>query len=192
MTSRLELVTFDLDNTLWDVDSVIREAERVMREWLAERAPGIVSLTTDHYAELRAGVVREHPGLAHDVTRLRAEVLLRALVKVGEHRSNAGRLAQQALNRTLCKVYNKVYTSRMSERAKVFKNGGSQAVRLPVDCRFPAGQREVSVKRIGRKVVLEPLDEWPRSFVDCLGAWKRPIDRPLDEDVSSHRDPFYS
>jgi putative hydrolase of the HAD superfamily len=98
MTSRLELVTFDLDNTLWDVDSVIREAERVMREWLAERAPGIVSLTTDHYAELRAEVVREHPGLAHDVTRLRAEVLLRALVKVGEHRSSAGKLAQQALD----------------------------------------------------------------------------------------------
>ena len=28
---RIEVVTFDLDNTLWDVDAVIRNAERVTR-----------------------------------------------------------------------------------------------------------------------------------------------------------------
>lgn len=65
-------------------------------------------------------------------------------------------------------------------------------MRLPADCRFPDDQREVSVKRIGRRVVLEPLDEWPRSFLDCLGAWKETIDRPMDEDISLQRDPFDS
>lgn len=78
----------------------------------------------------------------------------------------------------------------MSERAKLFKNGGSQAVRLPADCRFPEGQREVSVKRIGKKVVLEPVDEWPEAFSECLGAWPEPIERPEQESVLSQRDPF--
>jgi len=80
----------------------------------------------------------------------------------------------------------------MSERAKLFKNGGSQAVRLPADCRFPDDQREVSVKRIGRKVILEPLDDWPETFKACLGAWHGPIDRPSHENVGAQRDPFDS
>jgi putative hydrolase of the HAD superfamily len=94
----IDLVTFDLDNTLWDVDSVIREAERVMRSWLAEKAPAIAALTTDHYIELRTDVLREHPGLAHDVTRLRTEIVLRALVKVGQQHTAASALAEQALD----------------------------------------------------------------------------------------------
>jgi antitoxin VapB len=78
----------------------------------------------------------------------------------------------------------------MADRAKLFKNGGSQAVRLPADCRFPEDQREVSVKRIGRKIILEPLDEWPQSFLACLGAWGERIERPADAGIISQRDPF--
>jgi antitoxin VapB len=78
----------------------------------------------------------------------------------------------------------------MSERAKLFKNGGSQAVRLPADCRFPEGQREVSVKRVGRKVVLEPIDEWPAAFSESLGSWNESIERPGQVPISAQRDPF--
>lgn len=78
----------------------------------------------------------------------------------------------------------------MSDRAKLFKNGGSQAVRLPAECRFPEGQREVSVKRIGRKVVLEPIDEWPEAFSESLGTWHETIERPVQDPLSDQRDPF--
>jgi antitoxin VapB len=77
----------------------------------------------------------------------------------------------------------------MAERAKLFKNGGSQAVRLPKDCRFP-GQEEVVVRRIGRQVVLEPVDSWPPEFVACLGAWAEPIERPKSALIQKLRDPF--
>lgn len=40
--------------------------------------------------------------------------------------------------------------------AKVFRNGASQAVRLPKECRFDAD--EVCVKRIGSAVLLYPKD----------------------------------
>jgi antitoxin VapB len=42
----------------------------------------------------------------------------------------------------------------MADRAKLFKTGGSQAVRLPRAYRFQ-GQTEVLIKREGRRVVLE-------------------------------------
>ena len=43
-----------------------------------------------------------------------------------------------------------------SQTAKLFKHGGSQAVRLPRDLRF-AG-KEVRVRRLGRGVLLEPVE----------------------------------
>ena len=45
------------------------------------------------------------------------------------------------------------------EVAKIFSNGGSQAVRLPRNCRFD--QDEVLVNRIGNVVILMPKnDPW--------------------------------
>jgi antitoxin VapB len=73
-------------------------------------------------------------------------------------------------------------------RAKLFRNGGSQAVRLPKDCRF-AAQREVLVRREGRRVILEPADEWSDKFRACLGAWSEDIPRPEQRQLRDIRDP---
>ena len=35
----IRLVTFDLDNTLWDVDTVIHRAEKETRNWIQPRVP---------------------------------------------------------------------------------------------------------------------------------------------------------
>jgi len=78
----------------------------------------------------------------------------------------------------------------MAARAKIFHNGGSQAVRLPKAVRFPDDQREVLVHRVGRRVILEPADEWSAAFRDALGAWRETIERPRSEKVSKLRDPF--
>lgn len=75
-------------------------------------------------------------------------------------------------------------------RAKLFRNGGSQAVRLPKECRFLAGQHEVLVHREGRRVILEPADEWPDAFRACLGAWLEDIPRPKPMPLSKVRVPF--
>jgi virulence-associated protein VagC len=74
-------------------------------------------------------------------------------------------------------------------RAKLFQNGGSQAVRLPKACRFPA-QQEVVVRREGRRVILEPADEWPAEFRACLGAWRDEIPRPKQRLVRDLRNPL--
>jgi antitoxin VapB len=80
----------------------------------------------------------------------------------------------------------------MTVRAKLFQNGGSQAVRLPKSCRFPAAQQDVVVRRDGRRVILEPADEWPPEFLKILGAWNEQIERPPSRRVTALRDPFAS
>ena len=53
--------------------------------------------------------------------------------------------------------------------AKLFKNGRSQAVRLPKEFRFEGD--EVSIRREGQRVVLEPLPRrsWPKGYWKSWG-----------------------
>lgn len=61
-------------------------------------------------------------------------------------------------------IYTNVYTKDVKEAAdmetaKLFSNGGSQAVRLPKNCRFD--DDEVFINRIGNAVILLPKnDPW--------------------------------
>jgi antitoxin VapB len=60
----------------------------------------------------------------------------------------------------------------LSDRAKLFQSGGSQAVRLPKDYRFE-GQSEVLIYRSGRRVILEPVErEWSDEFLKLAGSAK--------------------
>ena len=56
----------------------------------------------------------------------------------------------------------------MSRVAKLFASGGSQAVRLPADCRFPG--KEVFIYRDGERIVLAPK---PESWADYLARGPR-------------------
>jgi len=58
----------------------------------------------------------------------------------------------------------------MSERAKLFVSGGSQAVRLPKAYRFEK-QGEVRISRDGERVILEPARRrWSRAFIELSGG----------------------
>jgi len=58
----------------------------------------------------------------------------------------------------------------MTNRAKIFKNGGSQAIRLPKEYRFE-NQEEVLISRQGHRVILEPVvRRWSRDFLQLAGA----------------------
>jgi antitoxin VapB len=60
----------------------------------------------------------------------------------------------------------------MADRAKLFKTGGSQAVRLPREYRFQ-GQTEVLIRREGRRVVLESAPRaFSRRFLALAGSAK--------------------
>ncbi|MFW5640254.1 MAG: antitoxin [Thermodesulfobacteriota bacterium] len=52
----------------------------------------------------------------------------------------------------------------METTAKLFKNGRSQAVRLPKAFRFEGDM--VKIRKEGQKIILEPMEktEWPTGF----------------------------
>lgn len=54
--------------------------------------------------------------------------------------------------------------------AKLFMHGRSQAVRLPKEFRFEG--TEVRVSRVGKKVILEPMEAPPFDYV----AWRAKLD----------------
>ena len=71
--------------------------------------------------------------------------------------------------------------------AKLFMNGRSQAVRLPLEFRFEAA--EVRIYREGHRVILEPItDDWGDAFWASFGSWNEEIARPLNDEHL--RDPF--
>ena len=58
----------------------------------------------------------------------------------------------------------------MADVAKLFKSGGSQAVRLPKEYRFP-DEEEVLISREGNRVVLESKQPvWSERFVRLAGS----------------------
>jgi FMN hydrolase / 5-amino-6-(5-phospho-D-ribitylamino)uracil phosphatase len=72
----IRALCFDLDNTLWDVWPVIRNAEQAMYDFLAQRYPRIVaSLTVEAMREAREQTAARYPQMKHDFTFLRKQTL---------------------------------------------------------------------------------------------------------------------
>lgn len=68
--------------------------------------------------------------------------------------------------------------------AKLFKNGNSQAVRLPKEFRFEGD--EVYIRKVGKKIILEPKptrEEWLRKV-------KKFFESPVEvsDDFMAHRE----
>src|SRR5260370_35066123 len=83
------------------------------------------------------------------------------------------RPCQKALSSVYtCSIYTSQTKALMAEieTAKLFKHGGSQAVRLPKEFRLPG--TEVRVRRLGRGVLLEPLEFDGDSVRPAVGAYK--------------------
>jgi FMN hydrolase / 5-amino-6-(5-phospho-D-ribitylamino)uracil phosphatase len=95
--AEIKLITFDLDNTLWNVEVVIRRAEARMRTWLHDRVPDYgTRVPVEAVLDLRNAVLQEHPELRHDLSRLREEIIYRAISHCGYNHREARRLAQEA------------------------------------------------------------------------------------------------
>lgn len=90
-------ITLDLDNTLWDVDSIIIRAEADMRAWMTEQAPGSMAhYVPETLGEIRAGVAQAHGDKIHDLSFMRQRVLEEVMLRSGYAPNEAQALAQGA------------------------------------------------------------------------------------------------
>lgn len=94
----LQLVCFDLDNTLWPVDPVIARAEALTWQWLAQRAPVLAAQRdVESLRRQRLALLQAQPEYLHNLTALRRDAMARALVDAGYGEREACALAEDAL-----------------------------------------------------------------------------------------------
>ena len=75
-------------------------------------------------------------------------------------------------------------------RAKIFRNGRSQAIRLPKEVRFADGRNEVQVRREGERLIVEPVEGWSDAFLRTAGSIPDLPDPPERTPLSRARDRF--
>jgi putative hydrolase of the HAD superfamily len=78
------LISFDLDDTLWDIGAVVSHAERRLHAWFAAHHPAVAAhWSVADLQRLRQEAEARHPELAGDMQALRKASLRRALVEAG-------------------------------------------------------------------------------------------------------------
>lgn len=90
----IELITFDLDDTLWDITPVMHSAEAVLREWLNRHAPRLGDFPIESLWAIRRRLVEAEPALVHRLSELRRRILKQALEEAGYAANEAGDLAE--------------------------------------------------------------------------------------------------
>lgn len=89
----VQLICFDLDDTLWPCHEVIRTAEQACFQWLAANAPRLTQrCSIDEMRAHRIDLARQNPAIAHDLT----EVRLRSLIDLTSDAGYPTDIAQRA------------------------------------------------------------------------------------------------
>ncbi|MBQ0744580.1 MAG: HAD family hydrolase [Pseudomonas sp.] len=92
----IRLLTFDLDNTLWETESVVAAAEQTLMAWYAEHAPQFAErLDSEARKALRHEVLASDPLLRHRVTDFRIAVMSLGLTRAGYAEEQVKELTQQ-------------------------------------------------------------------------------------------------
>ena len=76
-------ITFDLDDTLYDNLPIIQEAERILREYLADNHPLVSAQVASQWKTIRRACIADEPRLASDMSQLRQHILRRLAEQVG-------------------------------------------------------------------------------------------------------------
>ncbi len=92
----IQLITFDLDDTLWDVGPVIQSAETRLRDWLGQHAPRLGGFPIESLAAIRRLLIESEPDLKHRISELRRRILFHALHDAGYSPNEAQAIADQA------------------------------------------------------------------------------------------------
>jgi putative hydrolase of the HAD superfamily len=93
----ITLVTFDLDDTLWDVRPALIKAEQAQNDWLHEHYPqSIEGKDSATMNERKRQLVKRQPDLIHHISRFRQRFLEELLLDAGVAPKEAALAADRA------------------------------------------------------------------------------------------------
>ncbi len=91
------VITFDLDDTLWDVRPALITAEHSTRAWLRQHAPDMFArFDSNALHAIRNELLANDPALAHQLSRMRRDTYYVALQRTGYRDDEAARIADAA------------------------------------------------------------------------------------------------
>ena len=101
----IRLITFDLDDTLWDVRPALEAAEGAQWSYLNARYPSLSLATTPaaQISELRRALLKEKPELMHHISLFRQSFIERLLLHHGVPGGEAESAASEAFAAFLSK-----------------------------------------------------------------------------------------
>jgi FMN hydrolase / 5-amino-6-(5-phospho-D-ribitylamino)uracil phosphatase len=84
LTPAIEVISFDLDDTLWELAPALIRAEQTLYAWLERHHPALTrQYSREALRQLRQELVQRQPALQHDLTALRHTGLKEAAVATG-------------------------------------------------------------------------------------------------------------
>ena len=138
----IKVITFDLDDTLWDVTPVLVRAEKRLAAWLQVHcAPVMQQFSIEALRALRMELVKQRPDLLHQITESRRFALQTAMERVGISSDKASELAARAMKvfmvaRHHVELFDEVeeVISQLHDRylLGVLTNGNADIYRLPL------------------------------------------------------------
>ncbi|MGB2418585.1 MAG: HAD family hydrolase, partial [Luminiphilus sp.] len=129
MSSPIRLITFDLDDTLWDVRPALQAAEAAQWSYLNARFPSLALGATppEQIANLRRSLLEDKPELMHHISLFRQSFIERLL----QHHGVPGGEAESAAS--------EAFTAFLSQRHKVVLYANAHSVLNTLGRQFQLG-----------------------------------------------------
>ena len=129
MSSTIRLITFDLDDTLWDVRPALEAAEAAQWSYLSARFPSLALATTpqEQIVDLRRTLLEEKPELMHHISLFRRSSIERLL----QHHDVPGDEAESAAS--------EAFAAFLSQRHKVVLYANARSVLNTLGRQFQLG-----------------------------------------------------
>jgi len=97
--NKIKLITFDLDNTLWAVDPVIKNADIILRTWLKENHPeAAILFTDDAINKIRKKILLNEPLIIYRLTDFRKKTIKHAFLAADYTEKNAITASENAFD----------------------------------------------------------------------------------------------
>ena len=149
---RILAISLDLDDTLWPVEPVIRNAEQRLHDWLLAEHPDVAAkYPIAGMRALRDAIDRERPDLSHDFTAQRILTIERAFAACGfgdAHVADAFEVYYAARNAVECYADALPALTALSARLPIISlsNGNADLERIGLRHHF---RHCVSAREVG-------------------------------------------
>ena len=93
----IKYISFDLDDTFWDVMPTIYRAEGKTKEWIKDNFPGVSKIMDkDTVVDLRNKILKEDPSLLVKISELRTRIFYETAVMAGYSEVESHEMSQKA------------------------------------------------------------------------------------------------